>query len=828
MREVDDQPANITVAMAIAAAFHWDMLSASEMNEAAKAAGVSSPSAYEKNYGGLSRGQKLKVHDWFGDDNILAMGSTTNDTITITHDGIDGTTPDGKAGEATIRVKVSDTTGRLIPPANGNRTVGQSFKVTAKLEPTDDITSFVDDAGAASTTSVVDEPRGVANSVEFVAAADDDPARYDIRIAPTTEKVAHVMVAAGALAANNQQLNFSLSDGNNLPFQILKLSNYDVDGTDGVAEAVYNRADIMVRPGAQLSADAPYDFTLRVNEFGNVAANSEEIDIRLMVVLDNVAPEFATGAPSEATITERASGATIATFVGTDANNQAVTFSIRHKTLTPERGASQDDIDNINDINANALAILGSIDTTGFRNSGVLKTLARDKKPDTTEPNFNETPLDDPDTEDVDESDVDPVPVNEYIYIITLNDGTLNSAGHEFTLKVVDADDPAAGSDQKIPIDEDDDGSETFGNALAAFDGPGDGDYKINQQIDNNGNIVADEEDLLFKVDETNGDLFLKTEGSINFENRSGIKTFTLSITRGTTSGIIVVTVTDVNERPKFSALDRRLLTTLPNDGSIGLYVLESDAIGTVASIGQDAGGNPTNIDAQFQASDQDTNPAWDDISYNLWYDADPSDDDDSHSDLYTGASALVTVDSSGAVKVNAELDTDADDSVNLVELTLRAYDPTEVVDTTLPEDEQGPHLIDDLRVDVNIIDTNVAPVFDDPSRAQTHASVSEGADVGTVVYTYRATDEDGDTVRYRLRDQDDAPFFTVEETLNSDNEEIGILRTAAGLDYETQTQHTVEIQAYDTDGDTDEIVITVDVSNVNDEAPGPLMLRLA
>ena len=177
-------------------------------------------------------------------------------------------------------------------------------------------------------------------------------------------------------------------------------------------------------------------------------------------------------------------------------------------------------------------------------------------------------------------------------------------------------------------------------------------------------------------------------------------------------------------------------------------------------------------------------------------------------------------MDSSGNIKVNTELDTDSDDSVNLVELTLRAFDPTEVVDTTLPEDEQGPHLIDVLLVNANIIDTNVAPEFDAPSRLLTHATVSEGAAVGTIVHTYRATDEDGDTVRYRLRDEDDAPFFSVEETMNSADEEIGVLKTAAGLDYETAQSHTVEIQAYDTDGDTDEIVIEIEITNVNDETP--------
>ena len=87
-------------------------------------------------------------------------------------------------------------------------------------------------------------------------------------------------------------------------------------------------------------------------------------------------------------------------------------------------------------------------------------------------------------------------------------------------------------------------------------------------------------------------------------------------------------------------------------------------------------------------------------------------------------------------------------------------------------------------------------------------------------MHTYRATDEDGDTVRYRLRDEDDAPFFSVEETMNADDEEIGVLKTAAGLDYETSTSHTVEIQAYDTDGDTDEIVIEIEITNVNDEVP--------
>ena len=150
------------------------------------------------------------------------------------------------------------------------------------------------------------------------------------------------------------------------------------------------------------------------------------------------------------------------------------------------------------------------------------------------------------------------------------------------------------------------------------------------------------------------------------------------------------------------------------------------------------------------------------------------------------------------------------DESVNEFNLVLRASDPNVAT------------LNEDLNIQINIIDTNVASLSSTkPSRLLTHATVSEGAALWARWSTpTRATDEDGDPIEYRLRDQDDAPFFTVEETTNAAGEAIGILRTNAGLDYETQTQHTVEIQAADTDDDTDEIVITIDVTNANDNSP--------
>ena len=253
-----------------------------------------------------------------------------------------------------------------------------------------------------------------------------------------------------------------------------------------------------------------------------------------------------------------------------------------------------------------------------------------------------------------------------------------------------------------------------------------------------------------------------------------------------------------MNEGPKFDEDDHDrydLENMESDDDEIVLYVLESAAVGSIVKIGKDAGGNPATINAIFAATDEDTKAAFRGTAYDLWYDAD-TDDDDEFTDAYAGAVALFTVDADGAVKVAVELDTDADDSESSVSLKLRTYDTTEDIPEPIDEDDETPEelrrvLKDVLPIRIEIIDTNVAPVFDDPSRAQTHASVSEGAAVGTVVYTYLAEDEDGDTVRYRLRDQDDAPFFTVEETLNAANEEIGVLKTAAGLDYETQTSST-------------------------------------
>ena len=173
------------------------------------------------------------------------------------------------------------------------------------------------------------------------------------------------------------------------------------------------------------------------------------------------------------------------------------------------------------------------------------------------QPDYDEPSVDDPDTLDVDESERETD--NEHVFIITVSDGT-SSVEHEFTLTVTDVDDPAPGSNQKLNVKEDNQGGldNSFGSAPALS---GVGDFAIGEQIDNHANITLDPDDILFDVDAASGAIYLKANkaGDIDFE--SGVTSYTVSVLRGTgtegRSGIVVISVDDVNEAPLFSASDK-------------------------------------------------------------------------------------------------------------------------------------------------------------------------------------------------------------------------------------------------------------------------------
>ena len=196
----------LTGANAILQAFHWDMLSGRQMIVAAQSGGLSNPGNYAKSFADLTPGQRRNVETLYNAPlNVLARGSGT---LTLDNLGIDSDTTnnndlpgetdppttDGEAGTATIYVKVSDDTGRLIPPGNGSDTVGQTFSVTASLTPTGDVFAFA--TGGDATNTLPADPgdapvgtfvtaAGVAGSstgVAYVAANPETDAlhRYDL------------------------------------------------------------------------------------------------------------------------------------------------------------------------------------------------------------------------------------------------------------------------------------------------------------------------------------------------------------------------------------------------------------------------------------------------------------------------------------------------------------------------------------------------------------------------------------------------------------------------------------------------------------------------
>ena len=107
--------------------------------------------------------------------------------------------------------------------------------------------------------------------------------------------------------------------------------------------------------------------------------------------------------------------------------------------------------------------------------------------------------------------------------------------------------------------------------------------------------------------------------------------------------------------------------------------------------------------------------------------------------------------------------------------------------------------------------DTNVAPEF--PSGASTTRSIAENTAANTDIgIPVAATDRNGDTLVYSLEGTNAASFGIDSGT--------GQLSTSAALDYETKDTYSVVVKATDPDGLSGTIDVTINVTDVVDEAP--------
>ena len=106
----------------------------------------------------------------------------------------------------------------------------------------------------------------------------------------------------------------------------------------------------------------------------------------------------------------------------------------------------------------------------------------------------------------------------------------------------------------------------------------------------------------------------------------------------------------------------------------------------------------------------------------------------------------------------------------------------------------------------------NAAPVFGaDTATREVPENMAANADVGAVV---TATDDDGDTLTYTLEGTDAASFAI--------DTSSGRIKTKAALDHETKASYSVTVKADDGFGGTDTIDVTIEVTNVEEQAGKP------
>ena len=106
----------------------------------------------------------------------------------------------------------------------------------------------------------------------------------------------------------------------------------------------------------------------------------------------------------------------------------------------------------------------------------------------------------------------------------------------------------------------------------------------------------------------------------------------------------------------------------------------------------------------------------------------------------------------------------------------------------------------------------NAAPVFGaDTATREVAENTAANADVGAVV---TATDDDGDTLTYTLEGTD-AESFAIDTS-------SGRIKTKAALDHETKASYSVTVKAHDGFGGTDTIDVTIEVTNVEEQAGKP------
>ena len=359
-----------------------------------------------------------------------------------------------------------------------------------------------------------------------------------------------------------------------------------------------------------------------------------------------------------------------------------------------------------------------------------------------------------------------------YTAIVNVSDGNGGSASITVTINVTDINELpennapvfTEGSSTTRSVDENTGSGVNIGTPVAATDADGDTlTYRL-------GGTDASS----FSIDSETGQL--RTSAALDYEAKP---TYTITITAddgkgGSASINVTINITDIEPETAQSINIQNSFPGFTEGSSTTRSVAENTA-------------SDVNIGSAVSATD----PDGDTLTYSLGG---------------TDAASFSLDSSSGQLRTSAALNYETK--------------PTYTITITADDGKGGSASIN---VKINITDIketvlstenpkqNRAPVFTEGSSTTRSVAENTASDVN-IGSAVSATDPDGDTLTYRLGGTDAASFSIHSKTSQ--------LQTDAALDYETKTSYTVTIIASDGKGGSASINVTVNVTNVNDNAP--------